>query len=274
MQSLDSYVDHMKLGPPALAVSRHFTKHVRALTGLIDRRRTYEIMRYWDDDFPDWTAQDRDLAAAWRTQPKWVVSRSLKSVGPNATLAAGDLEKRIRRLNAERVGDIHVAGPVLAQSLSDVGLVDEYRLYLRPVVLGGRPPFFAGDRTPLHLVGSDLIADDVIRLSYVPDTGTTTGYRAHTLSAILRILPGLTRPGLRGHLIRAAHARTASCRRAPLAEEQNSRHESPDEDGSRGVHTRRRNAWPRVHGSRDDGRPVGPVTDFNARPDLNHAPCR
>jgi len=169
MQSLDGYVDHMKLGPPAPAVSRHFTEQVRGLTGLIYGRRTYEIMRYWDEDLPDWDAGDRDFAAAWQTQPKWVVSRSVKSVGPNATLVAGDFEKILRRLKAEQDGEIHVAGPVLAQSLSGAGLIDEYRLYLRPVVLGGGQPFFAGYRPPLHFVGSDLIADDVIRLSYVPE---------------------------------------------------------------------------------------------------------
>jgi dihydrofolate reductase len=168
MQSLDGYVDHMKLGPPAPTVSRHFTEQVRGLTGLIYGRRTYEIMRYWDEDIPDWDAEDRDFAVVWRSQPKWVVSRSLKSVGPNATLVAGDFEKMIRRLKADLAGEIHVAGPVLAQSLSEASLIDEYRLYLRPVVLGGGQPFFAGPRPPLHLVASDLIADDVIRLSYVP----------------------------------------------------------------------------------------------------------
>ena len=169
MQSLDGYVDHMKLGPPAPAVARHFTEQVRGLTGLIYGRRTYEIMRYWDEDLPDWDAGDRDFAAAWQTQPKWVVSRSVKSVGPNATLVAGDFPKILRRLKAEQDGEIHVAGPVFAQSLSEAGLIDEYQLYLRPVVLGGGQPFFAGYRPPLHFVGSDLIADDVIRLSYVPD---------------------------------------------------------------------------------------------------------
>jgi hypothetical protein len=68
----------------------------------------------------------------------------------------------------ELAGEIHVAGPVLAQSVTDSGLIDEYRLYLRPVVLGGGQPFFAGPRPPLHLVASDLIADDLIRLTYAP----------------------------------------------------------------------------------------------------------
>ena len=168
MQSLDGYVDHMKLGPPASTVSRYFTEQLRGLTGLIYGRHTYEIMSYWEEDLPDWDAEDRNFAVVWRNQPKWVVSRSLKSVGPNATLVAGDVEKMIRGVKAELTGEIHVAGPVLAQSLSDAGLIDEYRLYLRPVVLGSGQPFFAGPRPPLRLVASDVIADDVIRLSYVP----------------------------------------------------------------------------------------------------------
>ncbi len=167
-QSLDGYVDHTKLGPPAPAAFCHFIELVRNLTGLIYGRGMYEIMRYWDEDLPDWDADDREFAAAYRSRPKWVVSRSLKSAGPNATLVADDFEKVIRRLKAELVGEIQVAGPVLAQSLTEAGLIDEYRLYLRPVVLGGGQPFFAGPRPPLHLVASDLITDDLIRLTYVP----------------------------------------------------------------------------------------------------------
>jgi len=83
-QSLDGYVDHLAFAPgPALF--RHFTEQVRGLTGSVYGRRMYEVMRYWDEDRPEWDAEEHDLAAAWRSQPKWVVSRSLKSVGPNAT---------------------------------------------------------------------------------------------------------------------------------------------------------------------------------------------
>jgi dihydrofolate reductase len=167
-QSLDGYVDHMKLGPPSPAGFRHFIELVRGLTGVIYGRRMYEVMRYWDEDLPDWDADDRTFAAAWRKQPKWVVSRSLKSAGPNATLIADDFEKAIRKLKAELAGEIQVGGPVLAQGLTKAGLIDEYHLYFHPVVLGGGQPFFAGPRPPLHLVASDLIADDLIRLTYVP----------------------------------------------------------------------------------------------------------
>ena len=112
--------------------------------------------------------QHRDFAAAWRNQPKWVVSRSLKSVGPNATLVANDVEAAMRELKARLEGEIAVGGPNLAQSLSNLGLIDEYRLYFRPVVLGRGNPFFAGSRPPLRLVASDLIGEDAMRLTYVP----------------------------------------------------------------------------------------------------------
>jgi dihydrofolate reductase len=167
-QSLDGYVDHLKLGPPHPSLFRHFIERVRGLTGMVYGRRMYEIMRYWDDDLPDWDAEDRDFAAVWRSQPKWVVSRSLQSVGPNATLVGNDFEAVIRGLKAQLDGEIHVAGPDLAGSLTDLGLIDEYRLYLRPIVLGRGTPFFAGPRPPLRLVASDRIGEDVIRLTYVP----------------------------------------------------------------------------------------------------------
>ena len=96
------------------------------------------------------------------------MSRSLKSVGPNATLVADDVEAVIRGLKAQLVGEIGVGGPDLARSLTDLGLIDEYRLYFRPVVLGRGKPFFAGPRPPLRLVASDLIGEDAIRLTYVP----------------------------------------------------------------------------------------------------------
>ena len=89
--SLDGYVDHEEFAPgPSLF--RHWIEHVRGLTGSVYGRRMYEVMRYFDEDHPEWTAELREFAEAWRSQPKWVVSRSLKSVGPNATLVSDDIE--------------------------------------------------------------------------------------------------------------------------------------------------------------------------------------
>jgi dihydrofolate reductase len=166
-QTLDGYVDHLAFKPSA-ALFRHFIDQVRDLTGTVYGRRMYEVMRYWDEDLPDWMAAEHEFAAVWRKQPKWVVSRSLKSVGPNATLVGDDIEAVIQGLKARLVGEIDVAGPELAGSLTNLGLIDEYRLYLHPVVVGGGKPFFAGPRPPLRLVASDRIAEEVIRLTYVP----------------------------------------------------------------------------------------------------------
>ena len=166
-QSLDGYVDHLEM-KPSPALFRHFTEQVRDLTGSLYGRRMYEVMRIWDEDCPEWSAEHHEFAAAWRRQPKWVVSRSLKSVGPNATLVEDDIEAVICGLKARLVGEIAVGGPDLARSLTDLGLIDEYQLYFRPVVLGRGKPFFAGPRPPLRLVSTDPVGEDTVRLTYVP----------------------------------------------------------------------------------------------------------
>lgn len=172
MQSLDGYVAGPPGGPelpaPGPALHRHFNDHVRGLAGCLYGRRLYEMMRYWDDERPEWDAIAHDYAEAWRARPKWVVSGSLTSVGPNATLISSDVEAFVRRLKAQIDGDIDVAGPELAASLTELGLIDEYRLYLRPFVLGGGKPYFAGARPPLRLVASDLVPEDAVRLAFVP----------------------------------------------------------------------------------------------------------
>jgi dihydrofolate reductase len=166
-QSLDGYVDHQEFAPDA-TLFRHFIEKARGLTGSVYGRHLYEIMRYWDEDHPGWSPDEQDFAAAWRRQHKWVVSRSLTSVGPNATLVADNLEAVIRRLKNELAGEIEVGGPDLARSLTELGLIDEYQLYIHPVVLGRGKPFFAAPRPPLRLVASDRIGERTIRLSYVP----------------------------------------------------------------------------------------------------------
>lgn len=166
-QSLDGYVDHMAFAPSPL-LFRHFIAEAEAQTGSLYGRRMYEIMRYFDDDHPEWDADRRAFAAAWRRQTKWVASRSAPPLGPNAERVEGDLGSAVRRLKAERDGEIEVAGPDLARSLTELGLIDEYRIYLHPVVLRSGAPYFAGPRPPLRLVSHDRMDGDVIRLSYVP----------------------------------------------------------------------------------------------------------
>ncbi len=169
MQSLDGYVADAAgnlLLPPGEQLGRHFSDHLRASAGAIYGRRMYEVMRYWDDDQPDWDAGDHEFAAVWRAKPKWVVSRTLKSVGPNATLVRDDVGEFVRELKAKVDGEIDVAGPELAGALTALDLIDEYRLYFRPVILGRGKPFFSGPRPPLRLVGAEAVGEDAVRVTY------------------------------------------------------------------------------------------------------------
>ncbi|HLV12117.1 MAG TPA: dihydrofolate reductase family protein [Trueperaceae bacterium] len=172
MQSLDGYVDHARpdgaVPPPGPELLRHFTARTAAVAGSLYGRRVYELMRYWEEDRPEWDADERAYAAAWRATPRWVASRTLSSVGPNAALIAGDLGANVGRLKAEVEGDIEVAGPALAGALTELGLIDEYQLYLRPYVLGGGTPFFASVPPPLRLVAHERVGEDAVRLTYVP----------------------------------------------------------------------------------------------------------
>ena len=166
-QSLDGYVDHMAFAPDK-TLFHHFVAQAEEQAGSIYGRKIYEIMRYWDDERPEWDDAERAFAVAWRKQPKWVASRSSEPVGPNASLLGPDLERAVRKLKAELDGEIEVAGPDLAGSLGALGLIDEYRIYLHPVVLGKGTPFFAAPRPPLRLVAHERIGADVVRLTYTP----------------------------------------------------------------------------------------------------------
>lgn len=171
MQSLDGYVSSPESGPslplPDEKLGAHFNEEMARITGSLYGGRMYEIMRFWDSPEAEHDEGGRGFALAWRAKPKWVVSKTLKSVGPNATLVTSDLESFVRKLKAEHQGDVEVAGPTLAGGLTALGLIDEYQLYIQPVVLGGGKPFFSASRPPLRLVSSEEIGGTV-RLRYVP----------------------------------------------------------------------------------------------------------
>lgn len=169
-QSLDGFVDHdhPNLAPPGPVLFRHFIERTRKQAGMLYGRVLYETMRVWDDDL-EWDEAEREYALAWRATPKWVVSRSLRSVGPNATLIDGDLEAALRELKSRVDGEFDVGGPKLAASVAALGLLDEYHIYLHPVVLGSGTRYFAEPVPRLRLVGSEQIDEDVIRLTYAPN---------------------------------------------------------------------------------------------------------
>jgi dihydrofolate reductase len=175
--SLDGYVDH---DHPAMmpdeAMFRFFIELTQGIAASIYGRKLYQLMQYWDGD--DWDENEpagpsdlRAFAEAWRAQPKWVVSRTLTEVGPNATLVRGDVEDAVRRIKADIAGDVDVGGTVLAQWLCERGLLDEVHMYKHPVVLGSGRPFFVGTWPKLRLLGSERISGDVICLRYAPIAG-------------------------------------------------------------------------------------------------------
>jgi dihydrofolate reductase len=122
----------------------------------------------WDKQ-PAASAVELEFARLWRETPKVVVSTTLNSVGPNARLVKEDVERAVRTLKAETEGTISVGGAGLAASLSRLRLIDEYQLFIHPLVLGGGKPFF-DPAVPLTLkpLGSDHLAQDVVMLRYSP----------------------------------------------------------------------------------------------------------
>lgn len=170
--SLDGYVDDLAgglvMGPPSQKHFNYWIETIQGLAGSIYGRRMYEVMRYWDEDHPEWDEALRTFAIAWRKLPKWVVSRARSSVGPNATLITGDIETQVRGLKARIGGTISVSGPELAGLMTRLGLIDEYHLHLRPFVLGRGKPFFHEARPPLRLISNAMIDEDTVHLVYVP----------------------------------------------------------------------------------------------------------
>jgi len=177
MQSLDGYIAGPEAGaalpPPGEALHRVFNDLMRDTAMALYGRTMYGIMRAWEtyDTDPRATPVEIEFAQIWQKVPKRVVSTTLTEIGPNARLVEGDVGVEIARLKAATGGTIQVAGAGLAASLGRLGLVDEYRLYLHPLVLGGGKPFFAaGLPMQLRFLGSEKLPQDVMLLRYEPAT--------------------------------------------------------------------------------------------------------
>jgi dihydrofolate reductase len=174
--SLDGYIAGVQNGEiglpvPEEALHRHFNE-VQARTALnLYGRNMYEIMKYWDAPPAESPAYEHEYARAWQATPKVVFSTTLESVGPNARLVndKADVERTVRQLKAQTDGQIEVNGAALAASLIRLGLVDEFRLYVMPVVLGGGKPYFeAGLQLELEPLGSESLPQQCTLLRFRP----------------------------------------------------------------------------------------------------------
>ena len=175
--SLDGYIaaadGNLVMPAPHEPLHRHFNEEMRRTSVVICGRRMYEVMRVWDDwhERPEATEVEVEFARAWQAAPKLVFSTTLNEVGPNARLASDDVEAEVKALKARTEGEISASGAAMAASLARLGLIDEYRLYLQPVVLGGGKPFFeAGLALKLQLLGSETLPQEVTMLRYAPAT--------------------------------------------------------------------------------------------------------
>lgn len=148
-----------------------WNEQLRGLDASLYGRRVYELMNaYWPTADQDPTANDvmREFAAIWNPMPKIVFSHTLERVEGNSRLVRGDVGDVLREIRAEMAGDLDVAGPNLAGQFARQGLVDDYRLVVHPVVLGGGTPFWPRLDTPLRLelVETRRFASGAVYLGY------------------------------------------------------------------------------------------------------------
>jgi dihydrofolate reductase len=133
-------------------------------------RRLYEVMLYWEsvEEDPASAEVELEFARIWKRLPKIVFSKTLDEVEGNSRLLRGGITEEVARLKAEPGGDLGVGGAGLAASFARLGLIDEYLLFVNPVVVGGGTPFFPQleQRVDLELVETRTFASRVVHLRY------------------------------------------------------------------------------------------------------------
>ncbi len=172
--SLDGYIagpgNDIGWSAPDEELHRFHNEQAREVGVALYGRRLYETMRYWETADQDPTATDVTLefAAIYKQQPKLVFSRRLDGVVGNATVETGDPEAVVKRLKQEPGKDLAVGGAGLASTFMKLDLIDEYRPFITPVILGGGTRFFAelDDRLELELVETRTFASRVIYARY------------------------------------------------------------------------------------------------------------
>jgi dihydrofolate reductase len=150
---------------------RHFNEQLGAMGAFLNGRVTYELMAaFWPtaDTDPASTGPMVEFARIWRDMPKLVFSRTLERADWNATVVHEVVPDQIRRLKAEPGGDLALGGADLAAAFRRQDLIDEYRLYVHPVLIGrGKPLFQPSDaRTGLRLAQTRPFGNGVVLLRY------------------------------------------------------------------------------------------------------------
>jgi dihydrofolate reductase len=174
MVSLDGYIEDTSGAIDWIVVDEELHQAANAQTAATDielyGRRLYEVMRYWEtaDTNPDSHPYEVEFAQIWQRIPKIVFSRTLERVEGNARLERDITSETIRQLREQPGQFIGVGGAGLAATLIRLGLIDEYWLYVQPVVLGGGKPFFPtlDNRINLKLIETRQFSSGVVLLRY------------------------------------------------------------------------------------------------------------
>ena len=173
--SLDGFIEtvdgDISWSYPAEDLHKHFNLRESAIDLYLYGRRLYEEMAaYWPkvEDDPSASEVEKEYARIWKSKPKVVYSTKLQHVAWNARLASGNIAEEVKKLKEQPGRDMTVGGASLASTFMELGLIDEYWLYVQPVILGGGKPMFSrpGARMNLHLVENRRFGRGVALLRY------------------------------------------------------------------------------------------------------------
>jgi dihydrofolate reductase len=150
----------------------HFNEQLAAMSAFLGGRVTHELMAgYWPtaDANPASSETEAEFARIWREKPKIVYSRTLERADWNTTVVRDVVPEEVMALKAQPGGDLVVGGADLGGAFMRLGLIDEYRVYVHPVVIGrGKPMFAPSDaRTSLRLAETRAFGNGVVLLRYL-----------------------------------------------------------------------------------------------------------
>jgi dihydrofolate reductase len=173
--SLDGFIagpnGEIDWSAPDEELHRFHNQHVREIGAHLCGRRLYEVMTYWEtaDENPSAAEYELEFARIWKSLPKIVFSKTLEEVVGNARLVRGGVAEEVAKLKEQPGKDLAVGGAGLASTLIEQGLVDEYRLFVSPVVLGGGTPYFPAleERIDLELVETRTFGSRVVYVRYL-----------------------------------------------------------------------------------------------------------
>jgi dihydrofolate reductase len=148
-----------------------FNDQQRGMDTLLYGRRLYEVMTYWEtaEADPSISEVEREFARIWKNSTKLVFSKTLEQVQGNARLVRGDIAGEIAKLKQQPGKDLEIGGSNLASTVMQLGLIDEFRLVVHPVVLGSGTRFFPAlaDKIDLRLVETRVFGSGVVYLRYL-----------------------------------------------------------------------------------------------------------